>query len=260
VHPDHERGAERAVDAIADAARAALLLALGLMVAALLFRSDTGEFGRGWGNQLAHLFDARLAYGPSIPGSFVGGFVFLFLPLAAVVGVRRDLWSERHRRLSEVLVPPLYGLGGAVGSHGSDGSSTTSEYHHLGYVAGQDWGLWAAPVVALLVIGAATVVVARRTRDDGALPASLLTWVGLLLVTTPAFVWLTSARAGISSNGERASGAEGVHGWLAALLLPLAGLVCAAVVARSRGVLDLGRVREIGRRLQSDPSRSSAEG
>jgi hypothetical protein len=311
------KGYRRPLDAIADAARAALMLALALMVIALVFRSDTREFGRGWGNELAHLFEARLAYGPSIPGSFIGGFVFLFVPLAATVWVRRDLWPERHRRYREFLVPPLYGLGsfalllpvaglvglvlmmftgdtiqdtdttthdflasavlifgllasggywlvniglgGSLGAHGSDGSTTSSDYHHLAFFAGEDWGLWAAPVVAVVVIAVATVIVARRTPDDNALPASLVSWVALLLVTTPAFVWLTSVHGKVTANDGQGSGAEGVHGWWAALLIPLVALVCSAVVAQTRGVLDVERLRTIGRGLQSNPGRSSAE-
>jgi hypothetical protein len=308
------RNYSRAVDAIADAARAAVLLALATVVIALAFRSDSREFGRGWGNQLAHLFDARIAYGPSIPGSFLGAFAFLFVPLAAVVWIRRDLWPERRRGWGEILVPPVYGLGalaamlpvaglvglvlmlltgdtvqdsdptthdflasavmifgllasggywlisiglgGSFGSHGSDSGETTSEYHHLGFFAGEDWGLWAAPLVAVAVVAVATVVVARRTRDDAALPASLLTWVGVLLVTTPAFVWLTSIRGRITAEGAHASGSAGVNGWLTALVVPLVALACAAVIARMRGVLDLDRLRALGRGLQQDPSRS----
>jgi hypothetical protein len=311
------RDYHRAVDAVTDAARAALVLAVGLAVVALLFRADSREFGRGWGTELAHLFDVRIAWGPSIPGSFFAGFLTLFVTLLGVVLVRRDLWPERSRRLSEFLVPPLYGLGaflvmlplaglvglvlmmltgdtvqdadytahdffasasllfgllasggywfldigvgGTLGAHGSDGTTDSSEYHRLGYFAGEDPGLWAAPVVALVVVMVATVVVARRTRTREALQASLLTWVGLLVVTTPVLVWLTSVHGSISAADGKASGAEGANGWWAALLLPLLALVCSAVVAQSRGALDLSRMREVGRRLQSDPGRAPVD-
>jgi len=311
------RDYRRAVDAVADAARAALLSALALMVIALLFRADSREFGRGWGTQLAHLFDVRIAYGPSIPGSFVAGFVTVFVTLLGAVWVRRDLWPERRRHLSEFLVPPLcglgafvlmlpaaglvglvlmlltgdtvqdieptshdffasatlifgvlasggywlvnLGLGGTLGERGSEGGVTSSEYHHLSYVADQDWGLWASPAVAVAVILVATIVVARRTRTLEAVQASLLVWVGLLLITTPVFVWLTSAHGKFTASEGHASGAEGVNGWWAALLLPLVALLCSIAVAHSRGALDTSRLREIGRGLQSDPGRPPAD-
>jgi hypothetical protein len=311
------RDYRRAFDVIADAARAAVLFALALTVIALFFRADSREFGQGWGNQLAHLFDVRIAYGPSIPGSFFAGFVSLFVTLVGVGWVRRDLWPERRRQLSEVLVPPLYGLGafavmlplagligvililvsghtlqdlyptshhfatsatlifgvlasggywlinvgagGSVGEHGDDGGSSSSEYHHLGFFAGHDHGLWAAPLVMLVVVALATIVVARRTRTREALQASLLTWVGLLLVSTPLLVWLTSGHASISASDEEASGAVGVNGWLAALLLPAVALVCSAVVAHSRGAVDLSRLRAVGQGLQSDPGRPPSD-
>jgi hypothetical protein len=151
------------------------------------------------------------------------------------------------------------GVGGTLGAHGSDGSTGSSEYHHLGYFAGEDQGLWAAPLVALLVVGFATVVVARRTRTREALPASLLTWVALLLVASPLLVWLTSIHARVAASDGKASGAEGVNGWLAVLLLPLLALVCSAVVAHTRGALDLSRVRELGRGLQTNPGRPPAD-
>jgi hypothetical protein len=312
------RDYRRALDAVADAARAALLFAVALMVVALVFRADSREFGRGWGTQLAHLFEVRIAYGPGIPGSFLAGFAALFVTLLGTVWVRRDLWPERRRHLSEFLVPPLYGLGafalmlpvagvvglvlmlvtgdtvqdtdptrhdflasatlifgllasggfwlvslgtgGTLGGHGTDGDTTSSEYHHLGFFAHQDEGLWAAPVVALVVIGLATIVVARKARTREAVRASLVTWVLLLVLATPLFVWLTSIHGRVSAADGHASGAEGVNGWWAVLLLPLVALVCSVVVAHSRDALDLSRLREVGRGLQSDPGRQPERG
>jgi hypothetical protein len=72
-------------------------------------------------------------------------------------------------------------------------------------------------------------------------------------------VWLTSVHGSISAADGKASGAEGANGWWAALLLPLLALVCSAVVAQSRGALDLSRMREVGRRLQSDPGRAPVD-
>jgi hypothetical protein len=151
------------------------------------------------------------------------------------------------------------GVGGTLGAHGSDGTTDSSEYHHLSYFAGQDHGLWAAPLVAILVVGMATVVVARRARTREALQGSLLTWVALLLVSSPLFVWLTSIHGRVAAADGQASGAEGVNGWMAALLLPLLALLCSVVVAHRRGAVDLSRVRELGRGLQSDPGRPPAD-
>jgi hypothetical protein len=307
-------GYRRLSDAVADAARAALLLGLALMVVALVFRADSRQFGRGWGSQVAGLFDARISFGASVPGALFLGFLLLFVTLLGSLWVRRDLWPARFAGLGDVLVPAVHGLttfvlllpvaglvglvlmlltgdtvqnsdptrhdflasaalifgllasggywlvtlgaGGTFGSHShTSGELSTSDYDHLGYFAGQDHGLWAAPLVMVAVIGLATVVVARRTRSPELLQASLLTWVGLLLLATPFLVRLTSVHGGVHASDGSATGAIGVNGWWAALLLPLAALVCSAAVAASRHALDLSALRDLGRRIQRNPAR-----
>lgn len=306
-------GYRRLVDAVGDAVRAALLFGVALMVVALVFRADSRSFGRGWGSQVADLFDARIDFGPSIPGALFGGFLVLLVSLLGSLWVRRDLWPARFAGLSEVLVPAVYGLatfltllpvagiiglvlllltgdsvqdadptrhdflasaalifgllasggywlinlgaGGTFGSHShTTGASSTSDYDHLGHFAGQDHGLWAAPVVMIVVLGLSTVVVARRTRSVQALQASLLAWVGLLLLSTPVLVRLTSIHGGVHASEGSATGAIGVNAWWTALLLPLVALVCSMAVAASRRALDLTALRDLGRRLQRNPA------
>ena len=300
------------VDILLDAVRAALLFAVSLMVIALVFRADSREFGRGWGTQLAHLFDTRIRYGPSIHASFLLGFVMLLVPLLGTVWVRRSLWPDRLGAAGRFLVAPVHGLAtllvllpvaglvglalmlatgdtiqnadptshdffasaslifgllasggfwllslGAGGSFGERSSTTgeasTSSYDHLGHFAGQDPGLWAAPVVMVAVFAAATWVVVRRAPSRESIQSNLLAWTLLVLVSTPLLVRLTSIDGALSARGDQASGSIGVHGWLTALLLTLVTSLCSVVAAWRCGVLDLGRLREAGRRLQTNP-------
>jgi hypothetical protein len=309
------RGYRRAIDAVADAARAALLLGLALTLVALVFRADSDTFGRGWGRDLADLFSARLTLGASVPGALLVGFLLLFVSLLASVWVRRDLWPARVEKLNDVLGPAVYGLGtflmllpvaglvgfmlmaltgstaqdsnptphdvmasaalvfgllasggywlvnlgagGTLGSHGHvTGGGSSSDYDHLGYFAGQDHGLWAAPLVMLAVVGIATLAVARRSRSVAHLQASLLAWVGLLLLSTPVLVRLTSVHASVHASDGSAGGAFGVNGWWAAVLLPLVALACSVAVAASRRALDLSALGELARRLQRNPGRA----
>lgn len=307
----------RVVDAVLDAARAALLLGLALMVVALVFRADSREFGRGWGNQLAHLFDARIAFGPSVAGSLLVGFVFVFGTLVASLWARRSLWPARLERAADFLIPPVYGLatfvlllpvagligvvlmlatghtvqdadttshdfwasaslifgllasggfwlislgaGGSLGEHGSaTGSLDVSSYDHLKTFADQDPGLWAAPLVMLGVVALSTHVVVRTARSREALQASLLAWTVSVLLATPLLVHLTSIHGSVSASDGRAAGAIGVHGLPATLLLTLVTLVWSGLVAWRVGVLDTARLRELGRRIQTNPGQGAA--
>ena len=96
--------------ALFDAVRAALLTALALMVIALAFRSGGREFGQGWGNEIAHLFDARLDFAPSALGSFLGGFLVLLLVLTGANLMRTDWWSDRLERAADLVTAPAYGV------------------------------------------------------------------------------------------------------------------------------------------------------
>ena len=101
----------RGIDAVADAARAALIFGLALMVIALVFRSDTREFGRGWGAELSRSFDARIAFGADAAGAFLLGFLILFGVLAGACFVRGGWWGPRVEAVRDWLAAPLYGVG-----------------------------------------------------------------------------------------------------------------------------------------------------
>ena len=76
-------GYTRALDAVADAARASVILGLALMIIALVFRADSREFGRGWGAELGRSLDARIEFGASAAGAFGLGTLLMFVVLAA---------------------------------------------------------------------------------------------------------------------------------------------------------------------------------
>lgn len=96
--------------ALFDAVRAALLAALVLMLIALVLRSDGKEFGQGWGNELAHLFDARLDFAPNALGAFLGGFSMLLFVLTGGALMRTDWWPDRLRRAADLVTAPAYGV------------------------------------------------------------------------------------------------------------------------------------------------------
>jgi hypothetical protein len=96
--------------ALFDALRAGLLAALALLVIALVFRSSGSEFGRGWGNELARIFDARLGFAPSAVGSFLGGLLVVLVALVGATLMRSDWWPDRLRRAADLLTAPAYGL------------------------------------------------------------------------------------------------------------------------------------------------------
>jgi hypothetical protein len=104
---------ERGLDAVADAARAALLLGLALMLCAIIFRGDNDEMGRGWGAELsADRLGVEGSYGPSIAGALFLGFLVLFTTLVVVCfATRRDWWPAPVQRVHDWLAAPLYGLG-----------------------------------------------------------------------------------------------------------------------------------------------------
>ena len=96
--------------ALFDAVRAALLTAAPLTIIALVFRADGKEFGRGWGNELANLFDARLAFAPSAVGAFFGGLLVVLLTLVCATLFRRDWWPLRLQQAADLLTAPAYGV------------------------------------------------------------------------------------------------------------------------------------------------------
>ncbi|GAB3783407.1 hypothetical protein GCM10027601_15600 [Nocardioides ungokensis] len=315
----------RALDAVADAARAALLLGLAVMLVAIVFRGDNDKMGRGWGAELtaARLgFDAE--WGVSIAGAFFLSFLLLLSTLVAVLfASRRDWWPAPVQRVHDWTAAPLYGIGtifvmlpvaGIVGlllmvftgsllsdydptqddlsagialiagliasggfwlislgagaafgttSHesgpGTGGGS--SDVHRLGHYADDTPGLWAAPVVMLVVLFLAAFAVARRTGSAQRILGNLAVFVGLLLVALPLMSRLTSAHAGITVDGDSSRGSYylGQIGWQATVLLALFAVLCAAAVALMSGAVTPAAVRvqasALAGRIQSDPGR-----
>ncbi|MFC4786634.1 zinc-ribbon domain-containing protein [Nocardioides sp. MAHUQ-72] len=317
---------QRVSDAIGDAARAALLLGLAVMVFAIVFRGDNDKLGGGWGSELSSRqlgFDA--SWGPSIAGAFFLSFVMLLATLVAVLyASRRDWWPASVQRVHDWTAAPLYGVGtivamlpvaGIVGLllliftgdtvHDNDptdddlsagialifgliasggfwlislgsgaaygvssdesgpGGGDSSELHHLAHYAEDTPGLWAAPVVMLVVLFLAAFAVARKTAAPQRILGNLGVFVALLLVALPLMSRVTSAHAGLSLEEEdyRGSYFLGQVGWQATLLLTLFALVCAGLVALMSRALDASTLRAqasaLAGRMQSDPGRQA---
>jgi hypothetical protein len=317
----------RALDAVGDAARAALLLGLAVMLVATVFRGGNDEMGRGWGAELSSDrlgFDA--SWGPSIAGAFFLSFLVLFTSLVAVLfATRRDWWPASVQRVHDWTAAPLYGIGtivlmlpvaGVVGLllliltgdalHDNDptdddlsagialifglvasggfwlislgagaaygttahetgsGGGDNSDLHHLAHYAEDTPGLWAAPVVMLVVVFLAAFAVARRTAAPQRILGNLGVFVALLLLALPLMSRLTSAHAGLRASTEDYKGSYylGQVGWQATLLLVVAALVCAALVALMSRALDPTTVRAqasaLAGRMQANPGRPAA--
>ncbi|GAA2148278.1 hypothetical protein GCM10009844_26530 [Nocardioides koreensis] len=315
----------RALDAVADAARAALLLGLGVMVLAVVFRADNNEMGRGWGAVLSRgRTGVDAEWGASIAGAFFLAFLVLFVTLVAVLfATRRDWWPAPVKRVHDWTAAPLYGVGtifamlpvagvvglllliftgdtlgdndptdddlsagialivglvasggfwlislGAGAAYGSvesgSGSSDTTDLHHLAHYAQDTPGLWAAPVVMLVVLFLAAFTVARKTAAPQRILGNLGVFVALLLVALPLMSRLTSMHAGARLDGEDLEGSYyiGQVGWQATLLLALTGLVCAGLVALMSRSINPAAVRAqasaLAGRMQSNPGRPPA--
>jgi hypothetical protein len=316
----------RAMDAVADAARAALLLGLAVMLVAIVFRGDNDEMGRGWGAELSsNGLGFQASWGPSIVGAFFLSFLVLLTSLVAVLfATRRDWWPASVQRVHDWTAAPLYGIGtiflmlpvaGIVGlllliftgealhdndptdddlsagialifgliasggfwlislgagaaygstSHESGSGSDSNDLHHLAHYAEDTPGLWAAPVVMLVVLFLAAFTVARRTAAPQRILGNLGVFVALLLLALPLISRLTSLHAGmrVSEEDYRADAYIGQVGWQATLLLVLAALVCAAVVALMSRALDPATVRAqasaLAGRVQANPGRQGA--
>jgi hypothetical protein len=315
----------RALDAVADAARAALVLGLVVMLVAIVFRGDNDKMGRGWGAELSsNGLGFQASWGPSIAGAFFLSFLVLFATLVAVLfATRRDWWPASVQRVHDWTAAPLYGVGtiflmlpvaGIVGLllliftgealHDNDptdddlsagialifgliasggfwlislgsgaaygttsqesgpGGSDSSDLHHLAHYAQDTPGLWAAPVVMLVVVFLAAFTVARKTSVPHRILGNLGVFVALLLVLAlPLMSRLTSLHAGmrLSEEDYRGDAYLGQVGWQATLLLTLAALVCAAVVALMNRALDPATVRAqasaLAGRVQANPGR-----
>jgi hypothetical protein len=151
------------------------------------------------------------------------------------------------------------GSGAAFGARGSSSDGTSDhDVHHLGHYAGDAWGLWLAPVVLLAVVVLTTWVVVRRARPEK-LVRDLVLWVLAVLLTSPAWTYLSGLHAdmdvvGLGEN-YAAHGAIGVVGWQVTLLMTLAtALVAAGFLWRAGRLGELGDLaRSLGGTQPSGP-------
>jgi hypothetical protein len=160
----------------------------------------------------------------------------------------------------------LLGLGsgapvGSAESEVGDGeASSSSDWHRIAWYAGDhgdEPALWAAPVVLIVVLAAATWVVARMS-DKADLLRNLLCWVGSLLVFLPIIARLANGHASVEVefDGEeyRSSGMMGVEGVQTTFFITAIALVIALVIAFARGVIDKETFGSL-RRLQAHAGR-----
>jgi len=299
--------------ALFDAVRASLIAALLLMVIALVFRSGGDEFGQGWGNELAHLFDATLRFAPSALGAFLGGLIMLMLVLGGSALLRTDWWPGRLRQAADLVTAPAYGVasfalllpvaglvglglalvtgdtvqdsdptaddvwssaglflallanggywflglgsGAGFGARGSSSDGTSDrDVHHLAHYAGDTWGLWLAPLALLAVVVLTTWVVVRRAAPEK-LVRDLTLWVLAVLLTSPAWTYLSGLHADMNvigmGDGYTAHGTIGVVGWQVTLLMTLATALVAVGFLWRAG--RLGELADLARSLGGSP-------
>lgn len=103
------RGYTSPYRALGDAARSALIFGFGLLIPALVFRSDNDETGRGWGRALDEDEFGEADFGSYAASAFFLGFLIFFTVLALVVLLRSDWWHEGLRRVHAWVAAPLYG-------------------------------------------------------------------------------------------------------------------------------------------------------
>ncbi len=103
------RGYPSPYAALGDAARAALIFGFGLLVPALIFRSDNDATGRGWGRALSEDEFGAAEFGSDAAAAFFLGFLIFFTVLALVVLLRSQWRAEGFRRVQSWTAAPLYG-------------------------------------------------------------------------------------------------------------------------------------------------------
>jgi hypothetical protein len=145
--------------ALGDAARVGLLVAVPLLIASLVFRSDTKEVGQGWAADLMDFFGVQVSFGAWPASAFFLGFVSVFTVLALSCFLRRDWWGPQVQRVHDWVAAPIHGsllllwslpLAGLVGLAVllAFGDSNTDELH-----GSADWRYAIAGVLALLANG-----------------------------------------------------------------------------------------------------------
>ena len=95
--------------ALGDAARSALIFGFGLMIPALIFRSDNDETGRGWGRALVDDEFGKADFGSYAASAFFLGFLIFFTVLALVILLLSDWRQVSLGRLQAWVAAPLYG-------------------------------------------------------------------------------------------------------------------------------------------------------
>jgi hypothetical protein len=167
------------------------------------------------------------------------------------------------------------GSGAALGAHGSasggggfgggGGGGGLEQMRHLSFYAGDEPGLWAAPVVALAVLFASAYVVARRSPEPSYIFGNLLRWVGLQFLAIPYFVRLANVHLGFSEkSGNDSMGMHafvGASGVQATFFLTFLALLCAIGVAALFRAIDVERLRaqfsSVAAQLQSTPGQQA---
>ena len=165
--------------ALGDAARVGLLVALPLLIASLVFRSDTKEVGQGWAAELLSFFGVEFSFGAWPASAFFLGFVSVFTVLALSCFLRRDWWGPQVQRVHDWLAAPIHGsllllwslpLVGLIGLAVLlvFGESNTSELHNSSdwrYAIAAVLGLLANGGMALLAIGSGAEYGSGGTSD-----------------------------------------------------------------------------------------------
>ncbi|GAA3804484.1 hypothetical protein GCM10022242_04720 [Nocardioides panacisoli] len=161
----------------------------------------------------------------------------------------------------------LLGLGagadvGTAGREIGDGeNSRPTDWHRLGWYAGDggdEPGLWAAPLVLLVVLVASAWVVSRLSVRTTLL-RNLLCWAASLLIAVPVLVRLANGHGTVhldaGSETYESSGVMGLEGVQATFFITGIALLVALALAAARGGIDrqvLGALK----RLQVDAGRS----
>ena len=211
--------------------------------------------------------------------------LFLLLPLAGLVGLGLLAFGEDTVDDNDptgddtsalvALVAGLLGNGGALLLGAGSGASLgyradatdeppEEEWQHLwGDLTEAEPGLWAAPLVLLLVLAVAALVVARRAPTRDQVLGNLLAWAASLLVVVPLMVRLSAlhAEGDFEIAGEEFGfdASVGAHGVQTTLLVTVVATLVALAVAAARGAFDVRRLRgqvgQAARSVQSHPGR-----
>ncbi|HEY3016486.1 MAG TPA: hypothetical protein VGJ41_15315 [Nocardioides sp.] len=220
----------------------ALLPVAGLIGVGLLFiagESNTASFDNSDDTM------ATLAFGFSILAN--AGMWLISLGSGAALGVDGS----------------TSGGGGFGGGGGGDG---LEQMRHLSYYAGDEPGLWAAPVVALAVLFASAYVVALRSSQPSAIFGNLMRWVGLQFLAIPYFLRLANVHMSFSEKSGKDSmrmhAFVGPSGVQATFFLAFLALLCAVGVAAMFRAIDVERLRAqfsaVATQLQSTPGQPAA--